>query len=60
MGVADIDPEFPVERWSDHWRDLKAQRSRDFRKPPPASRDGRMFPVEDSANYFDMEVVASY
>jgi PAS domain S-box-containing protein len=52
MGVADIDPEFPAERWSDHWRELKAQRSLSF-ESRHRSRDGRTFPVEISANYFE-------
>ncbi|MGO8731773.1 MAG: PAS domain S-box protein, partial [Terriglobia bacterium] len=52
MGVADIDPEFPAERWSDHWRDLQAQRSLSF-ESRHLTRDGHTFPVEVSANYFE-------
>ena len=52
LGVADIDPEFPAERWSDHWRDLKAQRSLGF-ESRHRTPDGRTFPVEVSANYFE-------
>ena len=52
MGVWDIDPEFPRERWSDHWRDLKAQRSMNF-ESRHRTRDGRVFPVEISGNYFE-------
>ncbi len=52
MGVPDIDLEFPAGRWSDHWRDLKAQRSLNF-ESRHRSRDGRIFPVEVSANYFE-------
>jgi PAS domain S-box-containing protein len=52
MGVADIDPEFPAERWSDHWRDLQAQRSLSF-ESRHRTRDGNTFPVEVSANYFE-------
>jgi PAS domain S-box-containing protein len=52
LGVSDIDPEFPVERWSDHWRELKAQRSLSF-ESRHRTRDGRTFPVEISANYFE-------
>ncbi len=54
MGVPDIDPEFPPERWSDHWRDLTAQRSLSF-ESRHRTRDGRIFPVEVSANYFEYE-----
>jgi PAS domain S-box-containing protein len=52
MSVADIDPEFPAERWSDHWRELKTQRSLNF-ESRHRTRDGRIFPVEVSANYFE-------
>ena len=52
MAVPDIDPEFPAGRWSDHWRDLKAQRSLHF-ESRHRTRDGRIFPVEISANYFE-------
>ena len=52
MGVADIDAEFPAERWSDHWRDLKAQRSLGF-ESRHRTQDGRIFPVAISANYFE-------
>ena len=49
MGVPDIDPEFPAERWRDHWRDLQAQGSLSF-ESRHRTRDGRIFPVEVSAN----------
>jgi PAS domain S-box-containing protein len=52
LGVADIDPDFPVQRWSDHWRDFKVQRSRTF-ESRHRTRDGRIFPVEVSVNYFE-------
>ena len=52
MGVADIDLEFPEERWAGHWQDLKTQRSRTFESRHRA-RDGRIFPVEISTNYFE-------
>jgi len=52
MSIPDIDPEFPSGRWSDHWRDLKAQRSLNF-ESRHRTRHGRIFPVEISANYFE-------
>ena len=52
LGVLDIDPEFPAERWSDHWRSLKAQPSLSF-ESRHRTRDGHIFPVEVSANYFE-------
>src|SRR5271165_517747 len=52
MGVPDIDLEFPAGRWSDHWRDLKSHRSLNF-ESRHRTRDGRIFPVAISANYFE-------
>ncbi len=52
MGVPDIDPVFPAERWSNHWREIKAQGSLNF-ESIHRTRDGRVFPVEVSANYFE-------
>ena len=52
MGIADIDPDFPVERWSEHWHNLKARRSLTF-ESRHRTREGRIFPVEVSANYFE-------
>lgn len=52
VGVADIDPDFPVERWAEHWRELKARRSLTF-ESRHRTREGRIFPVEISANYFE-------
>ena len=52
MSIPDIDPDFPPERWSDHWRELKARRSMNF-ETRHRTRDGRILPVEVSANYFE-------
>ncbi|HKN21705.1 MAG TPA: PAS domain S-box protein [Terracidiphilus sp.] len=52
MSIADIDPDFPAERWSDHWRDLKEHGSLSF-ESRHRTRDGQIFPVEISANYFE-------
>ncbi len=52
MSIPDIDPELPAERWSDHWRALKARRSLSF-ESRHRTRDDRIFPVEVSANYFE-------
>lgn len=54
MGVSDIDLDFPVERWAEHWRELKAKRSLTF-ESRHRTREGRIFPVEISANYFEYE-----
>jgi PAS domain S-box-containing protein len=49
MGVLDIVPE---EQWSQHWSDLKAQRSLSFERQL-RTKDGREIPAEVSANYFE-------
>ena len=52
MGIPDIDPEFPAERWPDHWRELQAKKSLSF-ESRHRTRDGHVFPVEVSANCFE-------
>ncbi len=51
MGVSDVDPGFPSERWSGHWDDLKTQRSLLF-ESRHKTKDNRIFPIEINANYF--------
>ena len=53
MTVTDVDPDFPTrERWFEHWKDLKMHGSLTFEGRHKA-RDGRVFPVEIKANYFE-------
>jgi PAS domain S-box-containing protein len=52
MSVPDIDPRFPKEGWSDHWRALNAQRFLSF-ESLHRTKEGRVFPVEISANYLE-------
>ena len=54
LGVQDVDPDFPPERWINHWNDLKARRSLTFDGRHRA-KDGRIFPVEINANYFEYD-----
>lgn len=54
MGVSDIDPLHPAERWPEAWRDLKEIGSRTFESRHRRS-DGKDYPVEVSANYFEHE-----
>lgn len=51
LSVSDLDPEWPEERWPDHWRDLQHEHSLVF-ESSHQTKDGRIFPVEISANYF--------
>ncbi|MGO9570423.1 MAG: PAS domain S-box protein [Desulfomonilaceae bacterium] len=52
LGVSDVDADFPKDRWNSHWNDLKAQGSLTIEGRHKA-RDGRIFPVEINANYFE-------
>jgi len=54
LRVADFDPDFPTERWSVHWDELKARRSFAF-ESRLQTKDGRLFPVEINANYFEYD-----
>ncbi|MCM0081633.1 GAF domain-containing protein [Geomonas sp. Red32] len=54
LGVADVDPDFPGERWSEHWAQLKEQRSLTF-DGRHRTKDGRLVPVEISANYLEYD-----
>ena len=51
LSVADVDPDFRLDIWPDHWRELKSCGSLMFESRHKA-KDGRIFPVEVSANYF--------
>ncbi|MGD8837188.1 MAG: PAS domain S-box protein, partial [Desulfobacteraceae bacterium] len=52
MGVADVDPDWPIERWHEHWEELKTQGSLTFEGRHRA-KDNRIFPVEINANYIE-------
>jgi PAS domain S-box-containing protein len=52
LRVADIDPDFPLTRWPTHWHELKDRGSLAF-ETCHRTKDGRLFPVEVTANYFE-------
>jgi PAS domain S-box-containing protein len=54
MGVADIDPDFPLDRWPGHWAELKEVGSLTFETRHRA-KDRRIFPVEINANYIEYD-----
>jgi len=54
LGVTDIDPDFPSERWPGHWDELKERGSITF-EGRHRTKDGRIFPVEISASYFEYD-----
>jgi PAS domain S-box-containing protein len=52
MCVADIDPDFPAESWSDYWNQAARETSRTF-ETRHKTKDGRILPVEINCNYFE-------
>jgi PAS domain S-box-containing protein len=52
MTVYDIDPEFPKEKWSDHWNEIKSKKALTF-ESIHRTKQGATFPVEISANYIN-------
>lgn len=51
MKVGDVDPDWPSEKWGDFWETLKASASITL-EVRHRRKDGSIFPVEVSANYF--------
>jgi len=52
--VADFDPDFPTERWTGHWSELRLHGSLMFERRHK-TKDSRIFPVKINANYFEFE-----
>jgi PAS domain S-box-containing protein len=54
MKVFDIDPDFSSEIWERHWSELKREGSLTF-ESRHRTRDGRIFPVEVTANFLEFD-----
>jgi diguanylate cyclase (GGDEF)-like protein/PAS domain S-box-containing protein len=54
LGVPNIDPDYQLERWPEHWHDLKTHKSLTF-ESRHKTKDGHIFPVEINANYFEFD-----
>jgi PAS domain S-box-containing protein len=52
MSVSDIDPDFPFERWQEHWNFIMQHGSMVF-ESLHKTKEGKIYPVEISANYFE-------
>jgi len=50
MGIADIDVQFPMERWDEYWNEVKEKKFLRF-ETHHKSKEGRRFPVEISSNF---------
>jgi PAS domain S-box-containing protein len=54
MSITDMDPDFPVERWPQHWQELREAKSMVFETTHQA-KDGRTIPMEVEINYIEFE-----
>lgn len=54
LNLADVDPCFPFDQWTGHWQQLKHEKSMRF-ESMHKTRDGKVFPVEIVANYFEYD-----
>ena len=54
MKIQEINPEFPPERWPYHWDDLRNRRCFSAESAHRA-KDGRLIPVELTANYIEFD-----
>lgn len=50
MKVADIDPDFPPERWPGHWDEITKKKTMSF-ESRHRRKDGSVYPVEITVNY---------
>ena len=54
FSISDLDEHFPPAAWSTFWEELKARRSMTF-ETQNQSKQGRIFPVEVTANYLEFD-----
>jgi PAS domain S-box-containing protein len=54
MGTQDIDPDFPIEIWPQHWLELKEKKSLMF-ETHHRTKAGEIFPVEITENFVEFE-----
>ena len=52
LKVFDLDPNYPVTRWPQHWDELK-QRGTLLFESVHRTKDGRLIPVEITVNYLE-------
>jgi PAS domain S-box-containing protein len=54
MGAYDVAPEHPREKWNPHWKELERRKALSF-ETVFRTKDGRLIPVEITANYVAFE-----
>jgi diguanylate cyclase (GGDEF)-like protein/PAS domain S-box-containing protein len=52
LTIADFDPYFPIDKWSEQWQKLKQKKNLRF-ESIHKTRAGKTFPIEVVANYFE-------
>jgi diguanylate cyclase (GGDEF)-like protein/PAS domain S-box-containing protein len=50
LSLPDLDPNYPMGRWGEHWRELKRDKTQSF-ETLHKRKDGAVYPVEVVANY---------
>ena len=54
LTIEEIDPDFPYERWKNHWEELRLHKNLTL-EGRHKTKDNHIIPVEISANYFEFE-----
>jgi diguanylate cyclase (GGDEF)-like protein/PAS domain S-box-containing protein len=54
LSVYDVDPNFPLAKWTDHWQELKEKGSLRF-ETMQKTKLGKCFPTEVVANYLEYQ-----
>ena len=54
MRLHELNPEYPPERWPEHWEDLKRRGSFTV-ESHHRTKDGQLFPVEVTVNYIEFD-----
>jgi PAS domain S-box-containing protein len=52
LSISDISMDYPVERWNEHWHELKLKGSLTF-EAYHKTKNGRVFPVEINASFLE-------
>lgn len=54
LKVFDIDPDFPLDNWEEHKKEMRRLGTMSF-ESRHITKEGRVFPVEISSNYFEFD-----
>lgn len=54
LAIPDLDPNYPIERWDDHWQTLKRVKTQSF-ETLHKRKNGVLIPVEVVANYLRLD-----